>query len=394
MNQFTTEIIQTLVKGGDISEIFRQHLESAVNTLLQTELTAFLDYEKYDRAGFNSGNSRNGSYKRTLHTEYGDLSLVIPRDRNGEFNQQTVAPYKRSNDTLESFVIHLFQKGVTTREISDLIEKMYGHHYTPQTISNMTKAVGIHVEAFKNRTLQNRYVCVYLDATYIPVRRETVSKEAVYIAVGINEDGNKEVLSYMIAPTESAYNYKELLEDLKARGVQDILLFISDGLKGMAESIFSVYPKAKYQQCLVHISRNIAHKVRITDREEVCHDFKAVYQATNKDEASKAVETFVDKWKKSYPKVVASITSNEYLLTFYRFPESIRKSIYSTNLIEGLNKQIKRHTKRKEQFPNEESLERFLVSRFEVYNQQFGTNCHRGFNAAKSELLEMFNLNQ
>ncbi len=394
MNQFTTEIIQTLVKGGDISEIFRQHLESAVNTLLQTELTAFLDYEKYDRVGFNSGNSRNGSYKRTLHTEYGDLSLVIPRDRNGEFNQQTIAPYKRSNDTLESFVIHLFQKGVTTREISDLIEKMYGHHYTPQTISNMTKAVGIHVEAFKNRTLQNRYVCVYLDATYIPVRRETVSKEAVYIAVGINEDGNKEVLSYMIAPTESAYNYKELLEDLKARGVQDVLLFISDGLKGMAESIFSVYPKAKYQQCLVHISRNIAHKVRITDREEVCHDFKAVYQATNKDEASKAVEMFVDKWKKSYPKVVASITSNEYLLTFYRFPESIRKSIYSTNLIEGLNKQIKRHTKRKEQFPNEESLERFLVSRFEVYNQQFGTNCHRGFNAAKSELLEMFNLNQ
>lgn len=142
---------------------------------------------------------------------------------------------------------------------------MYGHHYTPQTISNMTKAVSIHVKAFKNRTLQNRYVCVYLDATYIPVRRETVSKEAVYIAVGINEDGNKEVLSYMIAPTESAYNYKELLEDLKARGVQDVLLFISDGLKGMAESIFLVYPKAKYQQCLVHISRNIAHKVRITD---------------------------------------------------------------------------------------------------------------------------------
>ncbi len=123
MNQFTTEIIQTLVKGGDISEIFRQHLESAVNTLLQTELTAFLDYEKYDRVGFNSGNSRNGSYKRTLHTEYGDLSLVIPRDRNGEFNQQTIAPYKRSNDTLESFVIHLFQKGVTTREISDLTFK-------------------------------------------------------------------------------------------------------------------------------------------------------------------------------------------------------------------------------------------------------------------------------
>ncbi|PKH10908.1 transposase, partial [Planomicrobium sp. MB-3u-38] len=119
----------------------RMHLETAVNTLLQTELTAFLDYEKYDRIGFNSGNSRNGVYTRTLHTEYGDLELSMPRDRNGEFNQQTVAPYKRSNDTLESFVIHMFQKGVTMSEISELIEKMYGHHYTPQTISNMTKAM-------------------------------------------------------------------------------------------------------------------------------------------------------------------------------------------------------------------------------------------------------------
>ena len=143
--------------------------------------------------------------------------MVILRDRNGEFNQQTIAPYKRSNDTLESFVIHLFQKGVTMREISDLLEKMYGHHYTPQTISNMTKAVGVHVEAFKNRTLQNRYVCVYLDATYIPVRRDTVSKEAVYIAVGINEDGNKEILSYMVAPTESAYMHVEYKLDQREK---------------------------------------------------------------------------------------------------------------------------------------------------------------------------------
>src|SRR5690606_9225217 len=136
MTQFTTDIMQALVKQEDISEDFRMHLETGVNTLLQTELTAFPDYDKYDRIEFNSGNSRNGAYTRTLHTEYGDLELSMPRDRNGEFNQQTVAPYKRSNDTLEAFVIHMFQKGVTMSEISDLIEKMYGHHYTPQTISN------------------------------------------------------------------------------------------------------------------------------------------------------------------------------------------------------------------------------------------------------------------
>ena len=195
MNHFTTDLVQALVTKQDVTEVFRHHLETAMNHLLETELTAFLDYEKYDRVGVNSGNSRNGVYTRTLHTEYGDLQLNIPRDRNGEFKQQTVAPYKRSNDTLESFVIHMFQKGVTMTEIADLIEKMYGHHYTPQTVSNMTKVMASHVDAFMKRTLEKRYVCVYIDATYIAVKRETVSKEAVYIAVGIREDGSKEVLT-------------------------------------------------------------------------------------------------------------------------------------------------------------------------------------------------------
>ncbi|UOR10444.1 IS256 family transposase [Halobacillus amylolyticus] len=391
MDHFTSDIIQALVKKEDISEIFRSHLESAVNTLLQTELTAFLDYEKYDRLGFHTGNSRNGSYSRTLKTEYGELEISIPRDRNGEFKQQTVAPYKRTNDTLESFVIHMFQKGVTMSEVSNLIERMYGHHYTPQTISNMTKAIGEEVEAFRQRTLSKRYVCVYLDATFLPVKRDTVSKEAVYIAVGIREDGSKEVLAYTIAPTESAYVWKELIEDIQARGVEEVLLFISDGLKGIKESIYSVFPKAKYQTCFVHVSRNIAHKVRVSDRKEICEDLKTLYRADNKEKAEEAMEAFIEKWKKSYAKVTQSLSDNQDLFTFYDFPKSIRKSIYSTNLIESFNKKIKKYSKRKEQFPNEESLDRFLVTQFEEYNQRFATRCHIGFDQARSEIAEMFN---
>lgn len=390
MNQFTTEIVEALVKKQDITEVFRTHLETAVNTLLATELTAFLDYEKYDRIGFNSGNSRNGSYSRMLHTEFGDLNIQIPRDRNGEFKQQTVAPYKRSNDTLESTVIHLFQKGITMSEIASLIEKMYGHHYTPQTISNMTKVVTEQVEAFNKRPLNARYVCVYLDATYIPVRRETVSKEAVYIAVGIREDGSKEVLSYTIAPTESAYNWQELLAELKERGVEEVLLFISDGLKGMVDAISTVFPKAQYQTCLVHVARNISHKVRVEDRQEICDDFKTIYKAANKEAGQLALKDFYSKWQKAYPKVVKTLQDNAYLLTFYGFPKAIWRSIYSTNLIESFNKKIKKYTKRKEQFPNEESLERFLVSQFEDYNQNFATRCHIGFNQARAELEAMF----
>ena len=161
MTNFTTEIMETLINKGDLDDLFCRHLELAINSLLQAELTAFLDYEKYDRAGFNSGNSRNGNYSRSFKTEYGELNLVIPRDRNGEFSQQTLPAYKRTNDTLETTIIQLFQKGITMSEISDLIERMYGHYYTPQTISNMSKIVSEDVLAFKEKTLEAKYsVCL------------------------------------------------------------------------------------------------------------------------------------------------------------------------------------------------------------------------------------------
>ncbi|WBY90490.1 IS256 family transposase [Enterococcus faecium] len=363
MTNFTIEIMQTLLNKGDLDELFRDYLERAINSLLQAELTAFLDYEKYDRNGFNSGNSRNGNYSRTFKTEYGELNLTIPRDRNGEFSQQTLPAYKRTNDTLETTIIHLFEKGVTMSEIADLIEKMYGHHYTPQTISNMSKLVSEDVLAFKERTLESSYSVIFMDATHIPVKRQTVSKEAVYITIGIRLDGTKEVLGFTIAPTESAYIWKEVLQDLKNRGLKEVLLVVTDGLSGIEESIHSVYPNAQFQQCCVHVSRNIAHKVRVRDRKEICEDFKLVYQANSKEEALDHIDFMTRKWKKQYPRVV-NLLLNPALLTFYNFPHTIRRTIYSTNLIEGFNKQLKRYTRRKEQFPNEESLERFLVSQF------------------------------
>ncbi|ELA80933.1 transposase, partial [Enterococcus faecium EnGen0016] len=183
---------------------------------------------------FNSGNSRNGNYSRTFKTEYGELNLTIPRDRNGEFSQQTLPAYKRTNDSLETTIIQLFQKGITMAEISELIEKMYGHHYTPQTISNMSKLVSEDVLAFKERTLEANYSVIFMHATHIPVKRQTVSKEAIHIAVGIRPDGSKEVLSYVIAPTESITIWEEILIDLQERGVKNVLLFITDGLKEMA----------------------------------------------------------------------------------------------------------------------------------------------------------------
>ena len=388
MTNFTTEIMQTLLNKGDLDELFRDHLERAINSLLQAELTAFLDYEKYDRNGFNSGNSRNGNYSRTFKTEYGELNLTIPRDRNGEFSQQTLPAYKRTNDSLETTVIQLFQKGITMAEISELIEKMYGHHYTPQTISNMSKLVSEDVLAFKERTLEASYSVIFMDATHIPMKRQTVSKEAVYITIGIRLDGTKEVLGFTIAPTESAYIWKEVLQDLKNRGLEEVLLVVTDGLSGIEESIHSVYPNAQFQQCCVHVSRNIAHKVRIRDRKEICEEFKAVYQATSKEEALAQVDFMVKKWGKQYPRVV-NLLLNPAIVTFYNFPPTIRRTIYSTNLIEGFNKQLKRYSRRKEQFPNEDSLERFLVSQFNQYNQRFLGRVHKGFKEIQDTLESM-----
>lgn len=388
MINFTTEIMQTLLNKGDLDELFREHLERAINSLLQAELTAFLDYEKYDRNGFNSGNSRNGNYSRTFKTEYGELNLTIPRDRNGEFSQQTLPAYKRTNDSLETTIIQLFQKGITMAEISELIEKMYGHHYTPQTISNMSKLVSEDVLAFKERTLEANYSVIFMDATHIPVKRQTVSKEAVYITIGIRLDGTKEVLGFTIAPTESAYIWKEVLQDLRKRGLEEVLLVVTDGLSGIEESIHSVYPNAQFQQCCVHVSRNIAHKVRVRDRKEICEDFKLVYQANSKEEALDHIDFMIRKWKKQYPRVV-NLLLNPALLTFYNFPHAIRRTIYSTNLIEGFNKQLKRYTRRKEQFPNEESLERFFISQFNQYNQKFLGRIHKGFKEIQDTLESM-----
>ena len=389
MTNITTEIMETLINKGDLDDLFRGHLELAINTLLQAELTAFLDYEKYDRTGFNSGNSRNGNYSRSFKTEYGELNLAIPRDRNGEFSQQTLPAYKRSNDSLETTIIQLFQKGITMSEISELIEKMYGHYYTPQTISNITQLVSEDVIAFKERSLESQYSIIFMDATHIPLKRQTVSKEAVYIVIGIRLDGTKEVLGFSIAPTESSYVWKEILQDLKDRGLEEVLLVVTDGLSGINDSIHSIYPNAQFQQCCVHISRNIAHKVRVSDRQEVCNDFKLVYQAASKEEAMNQISFMIDKWKKQYPRVV-KLLMNPAILTFYNFPLSIRRTIYSTNLIEGFNKQLKKYTKRKEQFPNEESLERFLVSQFNNYNQKFLCRIHKGFKEIQDTLESMF----
>ena len=390
MSNFNTELYKALAQGISTDEIICREIEEAVNYLLQKELTVFLDYERYDPIGYNSGNSRNGNYTRQVKTKYGEITVTVPRDRNCEFKQQTLPAYKRQTDELETTILHLYSKGITTSEIAELIEKMYGHAYTAQTISNITQVAEEYVEAFHNRQLNKRYVVIYCDATFLNVRRDSVAKEALHILVGITENGYKEVLSSRIYPQESCENYREMFKDIKSRGCEEVLLFVSDGLKELSEVCLEEFPQAKYQSCWLHVLRAIARQVRAKDRKVVLESLKPVYQADEAEIAKGLLEVFIEEIRAKYPKVADSLRANNYLFSYLEFPKEIQRSLYTTNLVEGLHKHLKRYTKRKEQFPNKAALDRFVSSQMLEYNQKFARRIHKGFELAQCDILDLF----
>lgn len=393
MSDLNTELMKTLLNNESLDEFFRSHLEEAVNNLLQNELTAFLGYEKYSVEGIGTGNSRNGSYMRRLDTKYGKLNLIIPRDRNGSFEQHLVPEYARRTDDLETTIITLYRKGITTREITDLIEKLYGHYYTPATVSNIARAVQDQVDAFHTRQLSERYVVIYMDATYLNVRRDSVAKEPLHVLLGITPEGNREILDYALFPTESASNYEEMLENIKNRGVKQVLLFASDGLQGMRDAVKRQFPEAEHQQCWVHLSRTVARRIRNKDRKAVLGDLKAVYGAPSAEKAQNELDAFLEKYRKSYPRLHEVFDhARPSLFQFYSFPAEIRCSLYTTNLIERNNKGLKHTAKVKEQFPNEGSLERYVCCYYSDSNRKYAERTMRGFKQVSAELLQMFEL--
>ena len=411
----TKDFAQALFNPDKINDLLRKELQQAVNNLLEAELTAFLGYDPYARNGWNTGNSRNGAYFRKVDTQFGPIEVQVPRDRNGQFHQHTLPDYKQHSDVLESTIIKLYSKGVTTREIADLIEKMYGSHYSPAQVSNISKQMLPKVEAYHKRKLSDKFFCVYLDATYLPLRRETFEREAVYIAIGIKPNGHKAVIDYCIAPSENIEVWTEMLQNMKSRGLKQVELFLSDGVVGMKTALARTYPKAHFQRflsdgvvgmktalartypkahfqrCLVHVMRNICAKVRVDDREKIMNEFKQVHQQTNKEEATAVLHDFYTKWGKVYSHVIRSLKDIEPdLLVFYNYPKQIRASIYSTNMIESFNNVIKRKAKPKAEFPTEQSLDAFIGIQAMSYNDRYFNRIHKGFGQVQDTLESYF----
>lgn len=391
MTDFNRECLNALFDKEKFDKFMRTQLEEGLNLLLESELTAFLGYNPYDRNGWNSGNSRNGSYFRQIKTQFGPIKVQVPRDRNGEFHQQTLPAYGQHTDALESTVIQLYSHGVTTREISELIEKMYGSYYSAGTVSNISKQVASQVESYHQRRLSDKFFCVYLDATYIPLRRDTYQCEAVYIAVGIKPNGNKEIIDYRIAPVENLEVWSEMIADFKERGLEQVELFLSDGFVGIKDMLKQYYPKSKFQRCLIHIMRNISQKVRVTDRAEILNAFKQVHKQTNQKEAETVLHAFYEAYGSKYSRMIKDLRKlEEDMLVFYQYPKQIRPSIYSTNMIESINRMIKRKTNPKSEFPSEESLDNFLGSQVIDYNDRNANRVHKGFGQVADTLESYF----
>jgi transposase-like protein len=348
--------------------IFARLFASTIEQMLEAELTAHLGYEPYAAEGRNSGNSRNGKRTRSLRTSGGDTTITVPRDRNGTFNSSLLEPYQTSTNELEDKIIGLYAKGMSARDIQATLKELYGVEVSAGTISTVTDKVWGLVEAWQNRPLAAVYPIVYLDAIHLKLRRDgKVLNTAVYIVLGIDLEGQRDVLGHWVGDgAEGANFWLSVVTDLHSRGVQDIFLACVDGLTGFKEAIQAVFPKTQIQRCIIHQVRQSLTYVTWKDRKAFVRDLRAIYQAPTREAAEEELLRLSDKWGATYAMAVRSWETHwEDLATMFEYPPHIRRLIYTTNRIEGYNRQLRKVIKTKGAFPTAEAARKllFLITR-------------------------------
>ncbi|MBY6932364.1 IS256 family transposase [Clostridium botulinum] len=368
MGNVSKELLREYIKEQNFSnaneilvglkEMFRDVLQES----LEAEMDEALGYGKYDSIEKNNDNSRNGYSKKTVKTELGPVQLNIPRDRNGNFEPKIVPKHQRSVNGIEDKILGLYATGMTTRDISDQIRALYGVDVSAETVSNITNRILPLVSEWQNRLLENTYSFIFMDAIHYKVREDKqIIVKAAYVVIGVNLDGEKEVLGIWIGANESSKFWLSVLNDLKNRGVHDVLIFCVDGLNGFKEAIGATFPFAKIQRCIIHQIRSSMKYIPYKDRKAFVADLKGIYKAVNEDVAMENLISLKDKWSNKYPNAVKSWEDNwDNLSTFFAFPDNIRKIIYTTNVIESLNSQFRKVTKTKLIFPNDDSLLKML----------------------------------
>lgn len=362
------ELLDELLKGvkteADLAGpegLLKQITRALVERMLAGELTHHLGYEKHDPAGHHSGNSRNGKSHKTLKSEKGEMEIAVPRDRNGTFEPKLIGKHQTRWKDLDEKIIGFYARGMTVRDIQAQLEELYGVEVSSGLISEVTDAVLEEVKAWQNRPLDNLYPVIFLDALVVKIRHEgRVNNRAVYVALGLNEEGQKEVLGLWSSANEGAKFWLGVLTEIKNRGVRDVFIVCTDGLKGFPEAIETVYPKAQVQACIVHMIRASLNYVSWKERRAVAADLKPVYRAVNDMAAEQALKEFRRKWPKH--QVVADVWERNWdrVIPFFQFPDEIRKIIYTTNAVESLNFSLRKVTKTRGSFPSEEAAFKLL----------------------------------
>ena len=348
---------------SDLKSLFKDMVGEVLENGLEAELDDELGYTRYDYRNKDTENSRNGHSRKMMKTSAGDIEIAVPRDRNGEFEPRLV---KKNETTLsgdiEEKIISMYAKGMMTNDISAHIEDIYGIEVSDSLVSRITDKILPVVKEWQQRPLESIYAVVFMDAIHYHVRCEgRIVKKAVYIAIGINMDGIKEVLGMYVGENESAKYWLSILNGLKNRGVEDILITCIDGLVGFSEAINAVFPKAEIQQCVIHQIRNSTKYVSYKDIKTLMADLKRVYGAVDEETALYELENFAQKWDSKYPKISASWKAHwPELSTYFKYPQSVRTLIYTTNSIENFNRQLRKVTRNKTVFPNDDSLLKML----------------------------------
>lgn len=340
---------------------FQSLYKQGIEQLLQGELDAHLGYEKHTVEGYNTGNSRNGFFPKTIKTEsFGDMVLKIPRDRKGEFDPQLIPKGETMSQKIEDAILGMYGRGMTRSDIVEQVKTVYGISVSESTISIISDKILVDVEDWTKRTLESQYLVVWMDAIHLKVRVDgKYINNAMNVIIGLKPDGLKEVLGMWLNKAESAAFWMTVLSDLKARGVEDIIIACTDNLKGFTKAIKGVFPETVTQLCIVHQIRNSLKFVVYKDRQEFCNKMKEVYTANNEEQAVEALKSLKKEWGHKYKYAIDGWENNwENLMPFLAYPPELRKIMYTTNTIENLNRNIRKYTKTKVQFPDEKSVKK------------------------------------
>lgn len=347
---------------ADVYSFLKDGFKDILQELMEAEMDATLGYEKNQKGNSDIENKRNGYSTKTVKSQYGEIPLEIPRDRNGEFEPKLIPKYQRDISGIEEKIISLYARGLSTRDIHDQLQDLYGIELSAEMVSKITDKIIPEIKEWQTRPLNSIYTFVFMDCIHYKVREDgRILNRAAYVVLGVTLDGYKDILSITVGANETSKFWLGMLNDLKNRGVQDVLFFCVDGLPGFKEAIEAVYSNAQIQRCVIHMLRNSFKYVNYNDLKKFSSDFKRVYNAPSEEAALVELDTVKEKWGKKYPYAISNWENNwDDVSSFFQFSSDIRRIMYTTNVIEGLNRQYRKVTKTKSVFPSDGALEKML----------------------------------